>query len=505
LIMTRGNRRLSPTALAALTVLPVLAGPTARAELLYFTRGGCAQVPAQVRDHQVLVALPFGSFSFQEKEFVRIIPGHDPEGEWPERRKAAMAGDVGARLDAAWWALENGLIAESVAMIRAAHDRSPRHPLAQRLAFLVDRLELPCPDRQTAQLRRALSEPVNEARSAHVLLLHQQGPAEARERVELLENVVTAIYLWFAFHGIDLPPPSGRLVSVYLRDHESYLQFLECQNAGAFRATEGYFHPTFRAIIAYDPRSALRQGQQASSADGLRPQSSIPRSRGFGLSALGHRVGKFPLPPRTVCPDQFEPGPVRTTEQERRRFLDELDFRAHDLGVAAHEMVHLVVADCGLASDVDRFPLWLQEGLAAQFEVVRGGRWAGVGRANDLRLAHWRSSAERHRLVPLVKDAGFGHGYRSELYAECWALVYFLERARGAEFRALLDLYRAPYCLGVQTGADRKKVLFHKAFCSDPGELEEAWTWFMDSVRSPVEENRPEPGSVPQTLTSRRN
>ena len=36
----------------------------------------------------------------------------------------------------------------------------------------------------------------------------------------------------------------------------------------------------------------------------------------------------------------------------------------------------------------DDFPLWLHEGFAAPFEVVRGGRWAGFGHAHDL-LCPW--------------------------------------------------------------------------------------------------------------------
>src|SRR5262249_36185174 len=81
-----------------------------------------------------------------------------------------------------------------------------------------------------------------------------------------------------------------------------------------------------------------------------------------------------------------------------------------------------------LAPQHDDLPLWLHEGLATQFEVIRGGRWAGFGRAHDLRLPDWRRIDPRPRLVPLLRDAGFGHGYQRDAYAAAWALVYYLRK-----------------------------------------------------------------------------
>ena len=53
-------------------------------------------------------------------------------------------------------------------------------------------------------------------------------------------------------------------------------------------------------------------------------------------------------------------------------------------------MIHQLASDSGLVPRHDAFPVWLHEGLAAQFEVIRGGRWAGISRAHDLRLPDWR-------------------------------------------------------------------------------------------------------------------
>jgi hypothetical protein len=128
--------------------------------------------------------------------------------------------------------------------------------------------------------------------------------------------------------------------------------------------------------------------------------------------------------------------------------------------------------------------MWLHEGLAAQFEVVRGGRWAGVGRANDLRLADWRSVRPAPRLAPVVRDDGFGRGYRRDLYAEAWALVYFLRKTRPAEFGRYLDLLRSP-------GDDRTEGhavdTFRACFGGDLSALESEWHGYLQPLSTSLE------------------
>ena len=131
-------------------------------------------------------------------------------------------------------------------------------------------------------------------------------------------------------------------------------------------------------------------------------------------------------------------------DARRQRLLLDLDRRAIDDGITAHETVHQLVTASGLAPRHDDFPLWLHEGFAADFEVVRGGRWAGIGRAHDIRLPDWRAIDPAPRLAPLLRDVGFGRGYRRDLYAQAWALVYFLRKQHPREFVTFLDLLRTP-------------------------------------------------------------
>jgi hypothetical protein len=152
-------------------------------------------------------------------------------------------------------------------------------------------------------------------------------------------------------------------------------------------------------------------------------------------------------------------------------------------------MVHLLVARSGLEPRHGAFPLWLHEGLAMQFEVVRGGRWLGFGHAHDLRLPDWRKIDPPARLVPLIRDAGFGHGYDRSAYAAAWALVYYLRKEHPREFLTLIDLLRTPDA-EVRPRADRTVALFSAVFGADLHALEADWHRYMAQVRTPLEEEQ---------------
>jgi hypothetical protein len=322
---------------------------------------------------------------------------------------------------------------------------------------MLDRLDRPAADPDTGPLLQALALPCEPARSPHVLLLHQHDAADARARLDLLERVVVAYYLVLTGEGLDLDVPPHRLVSVYLKDRKDYLDFLRSQNAGAFQATLGYYHPTYRAVIAYDARR-------------------VSKSR-----ASGGAVSDRPLDPSPDDP----PG----RDARRLRLLHDLDALARDHGTAAHEMVHLLVTASGLEPRPGAFPLWLHEGFAAQFEVIRGGRWAGVGRAHDLRLPDFRTLRGSPALADLIRDSGFGHGYQRDLYARSWSLVYFLRQTRPGPFLSFLDLLRLPEPR--QDGAESSHFAtsFRVAIGPDLSRLESEWTAFLSAVQTPLDEH----------------
>lgn len=418
-----------------------------------------------------------GVFWFLESDFRAIVPGGCPEREWPSRRDAALKQGGPVRLAAAWWALENGLTSESAAMVRAARESDPKHPPAARLAAALDALAAPCSDPDTTALSRALKVPCQTVRSAHVLLIHDHEPAVAEARVDVLERVTTSFYLLLAAEGIELPVPAQRLVAVYLRNQTDYLSFLHSQNAGAFRTTLGYYHPTLHAVIAFDPRSCGKSRATLAALD-------RPRRRMLNSGGRDESRGDPGAPFVELADPQFR-------DLLRRYLLFEMEETARDLGTAAHEMVHLLVDRSGLSRHPGQFPQWFHEGFAAQFEVVRGGRWSGFGRAHDVRLADWRSMTHPPELTSLVRDAGFGHGYRRDLYAESWSLVYFLRKTRPRESTRFLEILRLPAADDNYGQPARVMNAFVDAFGSNLSAIAKEWLQFSNGVRTPLQDSAP--------------
>jgi hypothetical protein len=439
-----------------------------------------------------LLETPDGTLAFDQSDFQKIVPGHWPEREWEVRRSSAWKGGSEARFAAAWWALENGLTPQAVALLRDLHAEDPKHELTARMVAVLDRLARPVADPDLGPLRRALNGSFALERTAHIVLLHQHPPADAVERVELCERVVTSYYLLLASQGIELPPPRSRLASAWFAEQSDYVAFLKAEGVASFRTTRGYFHPTLNAVIAYDARSAdtERKPREAlSTRDAALDQFAATVDQMTPRMRL--RIDLAGEPGRTLNRAEARSQLDRLRRDARRqRLLLDLDRRAIDWGTAAHETIHQVVAASGLSPRHGEFPLWLHEGFAAQFEVVRGGRWAGIGRAHDIRLPDWRAIDPPPRLTPLLRDAGFGQGYQRDLYAQAWALVYYLRKQHAREFLTFLDILRAPDD-ETQPRAERTIAAFRNAFGDDLDALEADWHRFMATLKTPLEEEDP--------------
>jgi hypothetical protein len=434
-------RRIAWMALSLMISVP------ARADLLVFAQGGRAQLPATVQGDRVELSTPDGPRSFARGDFRSIAPGHDPAAEWPAMRDRAQQGDASARFEAAWWALEDGLTPEAVAMLDASREVGADHAPTRRALGMLDALRAPCPDADLGPVREALRPGRFEVLAGdHVVLLHQLDAPSARERLDVAERVVTTFCLTLAAQGMPVQAPGRRMISVAFAEQRDYEAFLRRAEASAFVGTQGFYHPTLRAVFAFDARGGDDQKTRR--------------------RALANRA-------RDGAP---------ASEIDRLTLLLELDRRTIDLGILAHETIHQLAVASGIEPGPDAFPTWLHEGLAAQFEVVRGGRWAGVGRVNELRLPDWRAIRPAPRLAPLLRDAGLGQGYRRDLYAESWGLVYFLRKTRPDAFRTYLDLLRVP-----GSGADRHTSAFRSAFGPGLDALEAEWRRYLDGLRTPFE------------------
>jgi hypothetical protein len=476
--------------LASCGIVVALAQAT-RGDLLYFQKGGQAQLPCKRDGKTVEVETPGGRLQFQATDFRAIVPEDEPLSEWAVRLAKARQQGASEQLAVAWWALENGLTDEAVATLREAHAADPKHEPTATLVRALDAISPPLEDSENRDIDGALRGTFQIARSDHFLLRHQLVEAEARSRLNLLEKVYTSYYLTLAAQGIRLAPPARRLMAVVYKSKDDYIEFLRSEHAGAFATTQGYFHPTRNVMVAFDARQRPEQRSAAAAIESRRAELArlrptierLPSNARFRVEVRGESPQSLGRAAATAW--------LETQERDvaRQTLLLDLERLSIDLGIAAHETIHQLVANSGLSPRFDDLPTWLHEGLAAQFEVIRGGRWAGVGRAHDLRLPDWRTIHPAPRLAPLVRDEGFEQGYRKDLYAEAWALVYFLRKRHPEDFTRFLDLLRAPSPERNRT--ERLVDLFRTSFGSDWPVLESEWHQLMRSVTTPLEAGEP--------------
>lgn len=426
--------------------LVCLVGASAPADLLHFVEGGAVELPASIQGVEIILDTPMGQLRFPQRDFLRIDATEDPSREWPARRARAISGGAPERLAAALWALDFGLVAEAETMLREAHACDPKHQPTARMVGLLDRLRLPLPDPEMTHLLRGLPADRRIARGPHVLLFHQHSEADADERIAVLERVITAYYLSFANLGLELAPPRCRLPSVWFAHRADYLSFLRAEGAGAFSTTRGYHHPTRGMVAAYDCRDDSPRQRQHEEL----------RTRRHDLDQLALRIEAIPpggrgriavpgRPPRLLDREEAQAYEATLRRQiDRAEMVMEITRREIDWGIAAHETVHQLVVASGLCPRVDTFPNWFHEGLAMQFETIRGGRWAGLHPPSPLRLRDYRHLSPRPTLDSTIRESRPGRGYDRDGYARSWALVYFLRNAESGTFLALIDGLRLP-------------------------------------------------------------
>ena len=123
----------------------VFAERASRADLVYFRKGGDAQLPATVAGDRIVLVMPEGGkVELFREDIVKRVPGFWPASEWASRRREARPGGFAARYAAVWWAIENGLTMEVAAELRELHAMDPKHGPTARMVALLDRLDRPC-------------------------------------------------------------------------------------------------------------------------------------------------------------------------------------------------------------------------------------------------------------------------------------------------------------------------------------------------------------------------
>jgi hypothetical protein len=462
-----------------------------RGELVVFAEGGAAQLPAEFDGEVVRLIGPEGPVEFLRDDFRAIVPGHWPESDWPALRDRALAGDASRRYSAAWWALEHGLTGEAVAMLRAANQADPGLQPVRQLVELLDRLGRPAATPDLAPLLKVLpGRPFSRIEDERLVLLHQlDEEEEAAGRLDMLHQVLTTFYLTFAAQGFPLQVPPEKLVAVWFAEEADYLEYIRKEAGESFLTTRGYYHPTRRVVFFTNPRSRAEDRRLEASRRARLDEldraelalASVPPGARFRFGISGER-------PRILDREAASRLVSRLRRDTRREELLRLLDRSHaDSAAAVHELVHQLVIASGLAPGYDRFPVWLHEGIAMQFEAFRGGRWGGLGSIPTHRLDQWRALPSAPPIGPILRDEGFGGGYVADRYASAWGLAWFLRSEQPERFVAFLDRLRNPVGEPAQGPGGRVESAFRTSFGPDLDRLRSDWIAALGALQSPLE------------------
>ncbi len=230
----------------------------------------------------------------------------------------------------------------------------------------------------------------------HYLICHNTSKVYAQWCGALFERLYMAFTNYWNRKKIELHEPQFPLVALVFADHESYARFTTGELGDGTKSIIGYYSPRTNRMTMYDLTgvAALRR----------------PGDRGGSAAQINLMLSR--------------PGAERTGAP------------------VIHEATHQIAFNCGLQARFADIPFWLSEGIAMYFETPDLGSskgWRSIGAVNQVRLAGFRDYLPRRGADSLTtllngSDRLGGPKLADDVYAEAWALNYFLIKQRPKQY-----------------------------------------------------------------------
>lgn len=411
--------------------------------------------------------------------------------------------DVEGLLGLAHWARQRDLDDDYVRLLRKILKKSPDHPEALRLLDDHQRsqYEPPHSDPAEARLLKKFGPRFQILRTRHYRICHNTPLDYAQEHGRMLETLYTSFFRYFASRGFRLPIPCHPMGALIFNTGADFARYVGATSAdglqlkgffSARRNQAAFFNPLnvplytrLRREIAEQEHTLrlLRADVRSGPVDQL--QLSVDTEDGGrktfrGKAALAQVVrldAKLAADKRTVADAH----------------------QNEDVAVTIHEGTHQLVANSRLFGSTWRLPSWISEGLALFFESPRRGEWIGIGKVNELRLAHFREAREKDELLRLRQLIGsertFWHPEnRSIAYAETWALFYFLGQKHEQQLTALIKDVRSYPAAHVSANGNTRIQRLESVLGKKLDALEAEWLEYMATVTLDNQANRTREG-----------
>lgn len=301
----------------------------------------------------------------------------------------------------------------------------------------------PKPDTETCPVTLPNAEAFSTRQTDHFLIWYDTSYEVLRPLVNRLEgtyDAVTRVGRAYGFPMDDLPEP---LHIVLLETHDDYAVLARNARVDP-RGAAGFFSPgdnisIFGNIMNSPPLRTI--SDQMKRVEGRLSRIRKQGRRNASTNARARSLGQ---------------------EMSRLSTQRDVIVKRFNRVVIQHEAAHQIFFNLGVHRLAADNPTWLVEGLATQFEVAQSSARKGLHRVNQMRLGDLRESAGFRRGQKKVTDeayaAAFGtgrlvpletliaddnvlagnSGHVSTVYAQSWALVYYLARAHEEAFSGYL-------------------------------------------------------------------
>ena len=344
--------------------------------------------------------------------------------------RAKSKADVDASLEAARFALQNGLLDSFYDAARQAWNIDPKNKTVRRLIAAQKTIKQPIGDAEAT--KKKLGDIIKRkgmkfAVSPHYVLMHDvpestktRGKSRAMVRLELLETVYKSYFLKFALENRSLKPPKERMMVLLFGKEKDYMHYVNLLDP-KLKMASGFWSPKNNVAVYFDQGTSERHQSIRKAADELnKAKDDIIRRR--------LRGGRDII--------QFANALDKIVEISREQ---------SDVSVVSHEATHQLAGNTGLLPRGEVNLRWAHEGLATYFETPHGAGWGGIGAVNDDRLKWYRmleKDREHSNIEFIVSDKIFDYSASHEGlvagYGQAWALTHFLMETR---FSKLVDYY----------------------------------------------------------------
>ena len=356
--------------------------------------------------------------------------------EFMQHRDRLEASDVEGRMALGGWAQQRHLDFQASQLYREVLALSSDHEQAyERWVKIADTNELPEENGRVDELKKAFPG-MSVHLTRHFIILFNTNEPWARNRAALLEKAHDVYFATFRRVGFRPLPLNERLVCVLYADHDDYLKYARDADNVEMGWSAGYFSTRTNRIVYFDDRDSpmfkdmvKKKQRLEQQADALRAQiktASIERNHALVMELR----------------QRLKPVNKQLTWYRNRH---EAIAKLGNASKTVHEAVHQLVFNSSLQSPEVRYPLWISEGLATNFETDNPAKPFGPLHPNGYRRYAIQTHLEKggelialDEFVRLTRVPSEDAQQTQLIYNQAWALFGFVFRYHREELKAYL-------------------------------------------------------------------